>query len=292
MSFKVFVPSHISCFFSIYNDIDILKSGSCGAGILIDKGVTTEVKKSSNDEINIKVNGKNQGNHLIIKETAEFIRNNFQIVEGIAITQNIEVPMGSGFGTSASSAIGVAIAINDLFNLNVDMVSLYQMAHMMEVKLGTGLGDVIAESSKGIVIRKKPGAPRFGEIINIVFDDLFVITKVFSKLNTKSIIQNPQIAKIINDLGVMATKEFLKDMSIDNLLRLSFKFAKKSSLMSTEVSDLVNELNEYTLGSSMAMLGNTVFALSRTPEDDLENIDNSEGFLISRVDNQGIKTNF
>ncbi|MDR2830279.1 MAG: GHMP kinase [Methanobrevibacter sp.] len=289
MSFKVFVPSHISCFFSVYNDRNILKSGSSGAGILLDKGVTTKVKKSSRDEIILKINGKSYENPSISKKTGEYIRDKFQIDEGVAISQDVEVPMGSGFGTSASSAIGVGIALNNLFGLDLGIVNVYQIAHIMEVEFGTGLGDVIAESSKGIVIRKKPGAPGFGEIIRIIKDDLFVITKTFGEIDTKSIIQNPQISKKVNELGLKATKEFLKNQSINNLLRISFNFAKKTSLICDEVLDSINELNKYTLGSSMAMLGNTVFALSKTPKEDLENVSNQERFLITKVDNQGVK---
>ncbi|MDR3222715.1 MAG: GHMP kinase [Methanobrevibacter sp.] len=292
MSFKVFVPSHISCFFSVYNSNDFLKSGSCGAGILLNKGVVTKIKKSSNNEISIKTNGKKDENDSISEKTAEYIKDKFQINEGIAIKQDIEVPIGSGFGTSASSAIGVAIAINNLFNLDIEPINLYQIAHVMEIKLGTGLGDVIAESSKGIVIRKKPGAPGFGKIINMVCDDLFVITKTFGSLDTKKIIQNPQIAKKINELGIESTKEFLKNRNINNLLKISFEFAKKSSLLSNEVLNSIHELNKYTLGSSMAMLGNTVFALSKTPEEDLENIGDQNGFLINKIDNQGVITKF
>jgi pantoate kinase len=269
-----------------------LKSGSCGAGILLNKGVVTKIKKSSNNEISIKTNGKKDENDSISEKTAEYIKDKFQINEGIAIKQDIEVPIGSGFGTSASSAIGVAIAINNLFNLDIEPINLYQIAHVMEIKLGTGLGDVIAESSKGIVIRKKPGAPGFGKIINMVCDDLFVITKTFGSLDTKKIIQNPQIAKKINELGIESTKEFLKNRNINNLLKISFEFAKKSSLLSNEVLNSIHELNKYTLGSSMAMLGNTVFALSKTPEEDLENIGDQNGFLINKIDNQGVITKF
>jgi pantoate kinase len=289
MSFKVFVPSHISCFFSIHKDNNILKSGSCGAGILLNKGVTTKVKKSSKDEITVKINGKRYENLSISEKTGEHIRDKFQIEEGMIISQDIEAPIGSGFGTSASSSIGVGIAMNNLFELGLDPVNPYQIAHTMEVESGTGLGDVIAESSKGIVIRKKPGAPGFGKTTNIIRDDLFVITKTFDEINTKSIIQNPKMAKKINHLGVEATKEFLKNRSIENLLGLSFNFAKKTSLISNEVLDSIDELNKYTLGSSMAMLGNTVFALSKTPKEDLENFNDQEGFLITKIDDRGVK---
>jgi pantoate kinase len=287
MRFRVFVPGHISCFFSVYYDADPLKSGSYGGGILLDKGVITDLKKSSNDEISVKINGKKYEGFSIAKKTAEYMLKKFQITETITINQEFNLPIGAGFGTSASSAIGVAIAINDLFNLNINRVKLYQIAHIMEIKYSTGLGDVISETSKGLIIRKKPGAPGFGELINMVHDDLFVITKTFGEIHTKSIIKNPQIAEKINNLGINTTKNFLHNPTIDNLLKSSLEFAEKTSLISPEVLDTINELNKYTLGSSMVMLGNTVFALSYTPEEDLKNI-NSDGFLISKVNNHGL----
>ncbi len=63
MKVSIFVPSHITGFFSIKEDENPLKKGSCGAGVLIDSGVKTSIqtiKKENNEihQIQIRINGK------------------------------------------------------------------------------------------------------------------------------------------------------------------------------------------------------------------------------------------
>ena len=42
---SVFVPSHITGFFSIFDNENPLLKGSLGAGVLLDKGVITEIER-------------------------------------------------------------------------------------------------------------------------------------------------------------------------------------------------------------------------------------------------------
>ena len=63
MSNSVFVPGHITGFFTIEDHEVSLKNGSCGAGFLLSKGVRTTV--DSSDELKIDVN---QGDSTVIEE--------------------------------------------------------------------------------------------------------------------------------------------------------------------------------------------------------------------------------
>ena len=108
MSVSVFVPSHITGFFNIRNDDNPLVNGSCGAGFLLNKGVTTSIKKTSKDETSIKINGKiDKRNETIVHEVLKLL----DIEDSFKINQSVEVPIGAGFGTSAASALGTAIGI-------------------------------------------------------------------------------------------------------------------------------------------------------------------------------------
>ena len=289
MKVSVFVPSHITGFFTIANDNNPLKKGSCGAGVLLDKGVLTTVRSSQNEnKIDIKINGKKDLKHEFIAiKTLELIKKDFKIEEGLKIDQKIEVPVGSGFGTSASSALGVAIAFFKLFNIEIPFKSASHYAHRAEIELGSGLGDVIAETSEGIVVRKKPGAPGIGKAESIglqnELSNIYVITKTLGEIDTGSIIQNPTHQKKINEIGLAIQKKFMINPNIENFLKCSLEFAKKTKLINENVLEIVNELNKYTLGASMAMLGNTAFALSNNPHCDIE------GAIVSKIDSTGIK---
>lgn len=287
MKKSVFVPSHITGIFNICENNNPLKKGSCGIGFLLDKGVHTKVKKSSKDDISIKINGKeDKKNEAIIKETLKILNLN----HGLKINQKIEVPIGSGFGSSASSALSVSIAISNVLNFKNDLIKSGQIAHIAEINLGSGLGDVIAETSKGLVFRIKPGAPGYGMTKRIAIpDELYVGCKTFSGIETSDIIENNSYKNKINSIGKELLNKFKKEENISNFLKYSLEFSKKTKLISPEVLNTVEAINKNKniLGSSMAMLGNTVFTFSKEKEI-IENLE-IDGLKIYKIEREGIR---
>lgn len=280
MQCLIFVPSHITGFFQILDNKNPLKKGSRGAGVVMDKGVLTLIKTSRNDKkIDIKINGKRDSfNNSITRKTIELLQERISFDKGFKIEHKINLPIGCGFGTSAACALGTAMGLARLLNLNMTYNQVASVAHQAEVELGTGLGDLIAETSGGIVVRLKEGAPGIGKIDKINSEPLYVISKTLGDIDTSSIIQDPLHQKRINQTGEGMLKKLLAEPSPQNFMSLSHKFAEKTSLMSGEVKEMVDVLNDETIGASMAMLGNTAFALSRTPDTSLENA------IISKID--------
>ena len=131
---------------------------------------------------------------------------------------------------------------------------------MAEVNLGAGLGDVIAQTGQGMVLRTSPGAPGVGEIKSFEHD-VAVAWKTFGGIETASIIRDPHRNQVISDVGLKYLEFFEEKPSIRNFLDFSYRFASETNLMSDEVKELVDYLNscDDILGSSMAMLGITVF---------------------------------
>jgi len=359
---SVFVPSHITGFFSIMDNENPLIKGSLGAGVLLDKGVITKIDFLDNgsiddsnsvsalefsngsdlnpdglDEISnfkILINGKcDEYNQGIVLKTIELMKNDLSFnLDNVLINQEIQVPVGCGFGTSASSAIGVAICINEFFNLGLSNEDCGKYAHLAELELGTGLGDVIAEFSKGIVLRTKVGAPGYGEVKSIVpqekFDfkkdmyennEFYVLTKSIGEISTSSIINSPKYKKIITDIGLQINrrfqneddgivigskfkskfdvafdKEFSDEETIKKFTSSSLEFAKRTHLINDDLLKIIHNLHGKVIGASMAMLGNTVFAIlthnqkitleaERFGEFDFYKM-NTQGILISKDD--------
>ena len=278
MTNSVFVPSHITGFFSIENHEIKLKNGSCGAGFLLSKGVKTTV--SDADKLTIDVN---QGGSRVIDEVLSIL----DIDTNFKITQDIQLPIGAGFGTSAASAFSLTLALNEYLDLGYSEDLCGQIAHMAEVNLGGGLGDVIAQTGHGLVLRTSPGAPGIGEIESFE-NDVYIAWKTFGGIETSEIISNPHHKAIISEAGVKYLELFKEEPSLKNFLDFSRNFSKETNLMSDEVKNQIEYFNSSSdiLGSSMAMLGNTVFAFAYD-EDAFKNLD-VENLHIDKLNNVGI----
>ena len=278
MSNSVFVPGHITGFFNIENHEISLKNGSCGVGFLLSRGVKTTISPS--DKLIFDVN---QGDDTVISE----VLNILEVDEDFKITQDISLPIGAGFGTSAASALSLTLAINEFLNLGYSYELCGQITHMAEINLGSGLGDVIAQTGNGLVLRTQPGAPGIGEIKSFEHD-VYVAYKTFGKIETSEIIRDNHLKRIISSSGLKYLELFEKEPTLENFLSFSNRFAHETELMSGEVKDLCDYLNssEDILGSSMAMLGNTVFAFAYD-EDAFKKLE-IKGLHIDKLNNIGI----
>ena len=278
MSNSVFIPGHITGFFTIEKHEIKLKNGSCGAGFLLSKGVRTTI--SPCDKLIIDVN---QGDSTVIDEVLSIL----EIDSNFKITQDIQLPIGAGFGTSAASALSLTLALNEFLNLGYSDELCGQIAHMAEVNLGGGLGDVIAQTGKGLVLRTKPGAPGIGEIKSFN-EKVFIGWKTFGGIETSSVIRDSHQKEVITSAGEKYVGLFEDEPTLENFLDFSQNFSRDIGLMSDEVKNLIDYFNSSSdiLGSSMAMLGNTVFVFAYD-EDVLKNL-NVENLNIDELNNIGI----
>ena len=278
MSNSVFVPGHITGFFTIEDHDIALKKGSCGAGFLLSKGVRTTISDSGELEIDV-----NQGGSTVIDEVLKIM----EIGTDFKVTQDIQLPIGAGFGTSAASALSLTLALNEFLDLGYSTELCGQIAHMAEVNLGAGLGDVIAQTGHGLVLRVEPGAPGIGKIKSFEHD-VFIAWKTFGAIETSSVIQNPRHHQVISDVGLKYLEYFEEKPSLKNFLDFSNRFSNETKLMSDEVKNLVDYFNSRPdiLGSSMGMLGNTVFAFAQN-EDVFKN-EEVENLHIDKLNNVGI----
>lgn len=279
MTNSVFVPGHITGFFTIENHEIRLKNGSCGAGFLLTKGVRTTV--SSSDKLIIDVN---QGDSTVIDEVLSVLdldNTDFKI------TQDIQLPIGAGFGTSAASALSLSLALNEFLALGYSEELCGQIAHMAEVNLGAGLGDVIAQTGHGVVLRTKPGAPGIGEIKSFK-EEVVIGWKTFGEIKTSDIIRDSRHREVISISGAKYLEMFEAQPTLANFLEFSSRFSHEIDLMSGEVKNLIEYFKSSSdiLGSSMAMLGNTVFAFAYN-EDAFKNLD-VKNLHIDKLNNIGI----
>ena len=146
---------------------------------------------------------------------------------------------------------------------------------------------MIAQTGNGLVLRTKPGAPGIGEIKSFNHD-VYIAYKTFGPIETSEIITDPNHKKIISEVALKYLELFEEEPTLDNFLEFSNKFSRETNLMSDEVKKQIEyfESMDDILGSSMAMLGNTVFALSYN-EDVFKTL-NIEELHVDKLNNNGI----
>ena len=242
------------------------------------EGVKTTISPA--DKLIIDVN---KGDDTVIDEVLKIL----EVDTDFKVTQDISLPIGAGFGTSAASAFSLALAINEFLNLGYSQELCGQIAHMAEINLGSGLGDVIAQSGRGLVLRTQPGAPGIGEIESFEHN-VYVAYKTFGEIKTADIIQDPNHRRKISASGLKYLELFKDEPTVENFLSFSNRFAHETDLMSGEVKNLVDYFDSSSdiLGSSMAMLGNTVFAFAYD-EDAFKDLDIKD-LHICQLNNIGI----
>ncbi|MHC1635698.1 MAG: pantoate kinase [Candidatus Methanospirareceae archaeon] len=267
MKIKAYSPSHITGFFYIVDNKNPLYKGSVGCGIVLEAGCITEVSYS--EKLSIEINGREEEaktTRYVVKRLLSRYRNPEIGGKEIAVkvSTNFDVPIGCGFGASGSGALSTALAINELLSLRMTLNEVARVAHAAEVENGTGLGDVIAETYGGVVIRKKPGAPGIGEIDKIVCATEEVCYVSIGELSTKELLRDADIRRRINKAGKEAMKELKRRPTLENFMLLARKFSLETEIISEKCREAIEAVDAEGKVASAAMLGNTVFVIGES----------------------------
>ncbi len=261
-----FAPGHITGFFQICDDSDEpLRKGSRGAGVSVEKGVTTavEIAQSKTPSMQIRINGHLTTSALVSERVvASFLGLVSDKPYKINVKHEIKLPIGCGFGISGSGALSLALALNEGFELGLSRVEAAQIAHVAEVVCKTGLGSVIAETYGGIEIRVKAGGPGIGEVQTLPLNEDYVVFSLpFGPLSTAKFLTCEEDRQRINELGGELTDTLLRQPSISNLLIFSRQFAEHIQLLTNRVKDVILEAEEAGVICSTAIFGENVFSI-------------------------------
>jgi len=254
---KAYAPGHITGFFQIHDHEDPHHKGSTGCGIVLNGGVTTEVKVGNSiEETEIFLNGK--------KVEGKTSRTVVDMMTDLPVRVKSwsEIPVGCGFGASGAGALGTAYALNSALSLNQTVKNLTEYAHVAEVVNCSGLGDIAGQSNGGVVIRLQPGGPDFGLVDRIPAPEARVFCIVLGEISTESVLKDSTTAGKINAAGKTAMDELLKKPTLENFMHQAKEFASKTGLMSSRAKDVVETANASGGMASQAMLGDTVFAIA------------------------------
>jgi len=246
---QVFVPGHITGFFTSNQDPDPTKAGSRGGGITLTDGVTVTVRPA--DEPSVVLNGNE-----IEMEAVERV---LYTLEAAAEVRGVtDLPLGAGFGVSGGMALGAALATNAAFDRRLSENELVTIAHGAEVQAGSGLGDVVAQARGGVPIRLEPGGPQDNKLDGIPARGR-IEYHVIGELATEDVLSGE--TDELTEAGKQALSEVVGEPTMPTFVDASRKFARESDLLTERVREIITDVAAADGNAAMAMLGETVFAV-------------------------------
>ena len=268
---RAFSPGHITGFFQICDEAkNPLERGSRGAGVSVSKGVTTTVEANPAEHpmIRIVINGDPNVSAPVSESIiTRFLDHEPKQHFDIRVNHEVELPIGSGFGTSGAGALSLALALNEVFELGFSKVETAQYAHIVEVEHRTGLGTVIAEFFGGIEIRSAAGGPGFGKVeILPASDEYKVVCLPFGPIPTPIHLNNPTSRRRINEQGGLLTDALRGSPTVANFLEYSRHFAEHIGIITDRVRAVLKDADDRGFTCSTAIFGENIFSLV-LPED-------------------------
>jgi pantoate kinase len=246
-----FVPGHVTGFFSSHPDDDPTKAGSRGAGLALTDGVEVTVRRADAPGVTL------DGERVEI-DAVEIVLDALEASDRVAVAVESELPLGTGFGVSGAAALGAALAANAVLERTLSENELVTVAHGAEVQAGTGLGDVVAQARGGVPVRLEPGAPGHGSLDGVP-DRGRVEYLAFDELSTESVLSGD--TDRLSAAGREALSRLVSEPTLPQFMYASRRFAREADLLTDRVRETIRDVAEAGGEASMAMLGETVFAL-------------------------------
>jgi len=241
---------------------DELRTGARGAGMALAKGVRARVCLREEPGVKTVMNGV-EGDFVVAKTVATLLLERAGRETGLFVEQWVEVPVGGGLGTSGASALAVALATAEVLDLKVSYREVAQVAHVTDVRCGTGLGTVSGLAVGGAVIVEEPGAPGYDSVDRILFDpSLKVVVGFFGPIVKSQVLRSDGLSRV-NALGRAALAELKREPTVEKFLEISRRFALKAGLTTGNVLRAFEALSKLpVLGYSQAQVGDTVFVVA------------------------------
>ena len=251
---RAFCPGHISGYFKPVLTGDPATTGSLGAGVVIDQGVTVTVTRAQSPGVRI-LRKDLCGKIIESRESSAPVESLMERM-GVASTIMTEcnLPIGAGFGLSAAALMASALALNVLHDLGLSRQECAALAHETEVLHRTGLGDAAACQEGGWDCRT--GAGIGGEIRRDYDSHLHLAAVTFSALPSPTILSSPESLERITQAFPGKCPE-----TPEEFFRLSRQFAEASGLITPPVRRALSLCDTYSIPASMTMLGNGIFAM-------------------------------
>jgi len=237
-----FAPAAITNFFEIqYNSPQ--PSGATGGGYVLSKGSlsTATVDRDGGPGVSTSVNGDSSYNARTTRRAVNLLLSECGSKARISLKQEVQTPIGAGFGASAASATSAVFAAGAALGLKQSKASLALCAHRAEILEQTGLGTVsVIFDSVGAGAITVPGIPGEEKFVTVdVPSDTHIVTAFVAPFDKRDALSSSVVSRRINELGHVSLLSFLADPTLDNLAKEGERFSSALGLESVEVKKLI-----------------------------------------------------
>jgi pantoate kinase len=229
---------------SIFVPAQSPEDGSFGVSFAIEDGVEATVESSADISVSL-------DEEPTSFEPVEGVLRQLDVSAAVSLTASI--PVGCGFGASGAATLATALAANEAFDLGRSREELLEAAHCAEIEAGTGLGDVFIQDRGGLIWNTGDGVQRSELSADLEYTAVDGIA-------TSTVLDDEQTLERVRECGQEGLSRFSPEMSLQELLGLSWEFVQRSGLATDRVSEEVQRVERDGSAASMAMLGETVIA--------------------------------
>ncbi len=304
---------HITLFFTIEDVVDDpVAQGSRGAGLCLKDGVESIAKGEDGEgELVVRFQGGTYDSTMYEDVLEELIREIPEIRSfNWELNIRMSLPASQGFGMSASGAIASAISVQRAIGIPHEecLRRSFLIAHIVERKRSSGLGDTTALSSGGVERRIAAGSPFSGSFLDRgpgisegwdADTPVLLVWKERTGKHTSKYIDHPEWKVKISEAGASAMEIIGKgnwdsgrwSELIDRSLIFAFDSGLEFDASRTEIIGAANEAIGNSglsdrLSTMLCMLGESVVIV---PNDYLDE-DDWLGELSSALERGGFST--
>ncbi len=244
-----FSPAHISGYFCRVDGPDTASTGSIGAGLVINEGVTARVTRAKRLSVRIE---DPSGRDTVLRSPL-LLEAMQQLGMPARVITSTPLPIGAGYGCSAAALLSTLTALSTLYSRDLSREEIASLAHEIEVRHRTGLGDVAALQGGGLACREGPGI--HAGVTRLVPEDIILQVISCGPIPTPVVLGSTEVME-----RVARAYPGRCPYSLEDFFTLCRGFAEQSGLITSRVRTILTACDRRGVPASMTMLGEGVFA--------------------------------
>ena len=297
---------HVTLMFTIEDsDPDPVNQGSRGVGICLEDGVEIICRgRGGRGNLDVFFTDHIGDSRLYVDSWSLLSDGVPEVMEyDWEATVKLGLPTGQGFGMSAAGSVSFCNSIQRAIGIPYEEGHRRSLmiAHLVDRKRSSGLGDVTALSAGGVEIRKIPGSPFSGHLLEngpgksegwTAEAEIILAWKGEGGKHTSSYIDNPEWRGLISSAGSKNLEELSNknwnESRWSDIILSSRKFSVESGLSSEKSrSEVLRKCEEAMLEGGMnhsgvallCMLGTSVAIVPNSLESGLVEVNQVRSLL-------------